>query len=128
MTSIHTLDPCPACNGSGSKPEDATSELAPLPIGALALGVYNLLQAAADLPAPCAVFIYRAQCISVQFDGAHPSSIRAITRWSVRFGSVLTCEPNQGEDGTETWYTTGFDFNGVAVTAYAHIKAATAAT
>ena len=56
------------------------------------------------------------------------ASVRAITRWALRFGSVVTSEPHQGEDGPETWYRTDFDYYGIAVTAYAHIPAAPAGT
>jgi hypothetical protein len=49
--------------------------------------------------------------------------VRAITRWALRFGSVVTSEPHQGKDGPETWYRTEFGYFGIAVTAYAHIPA-----
>jgi len=101
---------------------------APLPIGALAVGVQNLLQEAADLPAPCLVSIFDTQHISVQFDGADPSSMRAITRWARRFGGTVTSQPYQGKHGPETWHSTEFAYNGVPVRAYTHIKAAHAAT
>ena len=68
----------------------ALPELPPLPIGALAVGAQNLLQEAADLPSPCYIAIFRTQHISVQFDGADPSSMRAVTRWALRFGGVVT--------------------------------------
>ena len=51
--------------------------------------------------------------------------MRAITRWALRFGSVVTSEP-PGKDGPETWCRTDFDYFGIAVTAYAHIPAAPA--
>ena len=54
--------------------------------------------------------------------------MRAITRWALRFGSVVTSEPHQGKDGPETWYRTEFDYFGIAVTAYAHIPAGPAST
>jgi hypothetical protein len=52
------------------------------------------------------------------------ASVRAITRWALRFGSVVSSEP--GKDGTETWCRTEFDYFGIAVSAYAHIPAAPA--
>ena len=54
--------------------------------------------------------------------------MRAITRWALRFGSVVTSEPHQGKDGPETWHRTDFDYFGIAVTAYAHIPAAPASS
>ena len=56
------------------------------------------------------------------------ASIRAITRWALRFGSVVTTQPHQGNDGPETWYRADFDYFGIAVTAYAHIPAEPAST
>jgi hypothetical protein len=120
MTSIHIYDPASA----GA----ALPELPPLPIGALAVGAAELLQQAADLPAPCLVSIFETQHISVQFDGTDPSSMRAVTRWALRFGSIVTSQPYQGEHGPETWHSTEFDYHGVAIRAYTHIKAANAAT
>ena len=118
MTSIHIYDPADGA---------ALPELPPLPIGVLAVGTAELLQQAADLPQPVCVFIYDSQAVSVQFT-KEQASVRAITRWALRFGSVVTSEPHQGKDGPETWYRTDFDYFGIAVTAYAHIPAATAST
>jgi hypothetical protein len=115
MTSIHLYDP-----GDGT----ALPELPPLPIGALAVGAQNLLQEAADLPAPCYIAIFDTQHISVQFDG-DPSAIRAVTRWALRFGGIVISQPRQGKDGPETWCSTEFSYYGVSVRAYAHIPAAT---
>ena len=118
MTSIRTYDPDGA----------ALPELPPLPIGVLAVGTAELLQQAADLPQPRHVFIYqRGQAVSFQF-APEQASARAITRWALRFGSVVTSEPDQGEDGPETWYRTEFGYFGIAVTAYAHIPAQTASS
>ena len=64
----------------------------------------------------------RAQTISMQFT-KEQASMRAVTRWALRFGSVVTSDPHQGEDGPETWHRTDFDYFGIAVTAYAHIPA-----
>jgi hypothetical protein len=119
MTSIHIYDPARA----GS----ALPELPPLPIGALAVGLVNLLQEAADLPAPTYISVSDTQHIGLQFAPAK-ASLRAITRWALRFGSVMTSKPQQGTTGTETWCRTHFDYYGVAVDAYAHIPAKTAST
>ena len=118
MTSIRTYDP-----GDGP----ALPELPPMPIGVLAAGTAELLQQAADLPQPACIFIYGHQAVSMQF-APEQASIRAITRWALRFGSVLTSQPGDGTDRPGTWYQAGFDYYGIAVSAYAHIPAAPAAT
>ena len=119
MTSIHLYDP----SNAGA----ALPELAPLPIGALAVGAQNLLQEAANLPAPVYVAIFDTQAIHVQFESEQPS-LKAITRWALRFGGVVISNPHQGENGPETWCHTEFDYYGVAVRAYAHIPAKKATT
>lgn len=119
MTSIHIYDPASA----GA----ALPELPPLPIGALVVGAAELLQQAADLPQPRFIFIYEGQAVSVQF-APEQASTRAVTRWAHRFGSLVTSQPGQGKDGTETWCWTDFDYYGIAVTAYAHIPAAAGRT
>ena len=119
MTSIRTYDPATAGT--------ALPELPPLPIGALAAGAAELLQQAADLPAPQYIGISHTQHIRLQFAPAR-ASVRAITRWALRFGSVTTSDRHQGQDGTQTWYRTTFDYYGIAVTAYAHVPAAPATT
>jgi hypothetical protein len=117
MTSISTRTP----EGGAALPE-----LPPASIAVLAVGIAELLQQAADLPQPSYVFIYqRGQAVSFQF-APEQASVRAITRWALRFGSVVTSEPGQGTDGPETWHRTEFDYFGIAVTAYAHIPAAPA--
>ena len=113
MTSIRTYDPADG---------PALPELPPLPIGALAAGTAELLQQAADLPQPACIFIYGHQAVSMQF-AKEQASMRAITRWALRFGSVLTSQPGEGKDGPETWHRTEFDYYGIAVRAYAHIPA-----
>ncbi len=116
MTSIHIYDPA-----SGP----ALPDLPTLPIGVLAVGVVDLLQQAADLPRPIYIAIFRTQSISIQF-AKEQASAQAVTRWAARFGSIMTSQPGQGQDGTETWYRTDFDYHGIAVIAYAHIPAAPA--
>jgi hypothetical protein len=119
MTSIRTYDPARAGT--------ALPELPPMPIGALAVGAAELLQQAADLPAPTSVTLYDHDAISVQF-ARHTDSIRAITGWARRFGSVTTSHPGQIESGTGTWYRTDFDYYGIAVHAFAFIPAAPASS
>ena len=116
MTSINVYDPATAGT--------ALPELPPMPIGALAVGAAELLQQAADLPAPTCVTLYNHDAITVQFAG-HKASIRAITQWARRFGSVTTSRPGQIESATGTWHTTDFDYYGIAVHAFAFIPAAT---
>jgi hypothetical protein len=109
-------------------PEGGTAlpELPPASIAVLAVGTAELLQQAADLPQPRHIFIYQSgQSVSMQF-AQEQASVRAITRWALRFGSVVSSEP--GKDGTETWCRTDFDYFGIAVTAYAHIPAEPAST
>jgi hypothetical protein len=98
----------------------ALPELPPASIAVLAVGTAELLQQAAGLPQPVCVFIYDHQYVSMQFAPAQ-ASMRAITRWALRFGSVMTTQPHQGKDGPETWCRTDFGYFGIAVTAYAHI-------
>lgn len=121
MTSIRIYDPAEAGT--------ALPELPPLPIGALAVGVAELLQQAASLPAPTSITIYHTtQHVSMQFD-PDKDSIRAITRWAARFGSAVTVRPgtvdyDTGSD-TGTWYRTQFDYYGITVEAFAFIPDAT---
>jgi hypothetical protein len=119
MTSIHLYDPASAGT--------ALPEPPPMPIGALAVGAAELLQQAADLPGPTSVTLYDHDAITIQF-ARHKDSIRAITGWARRFGSVTTSRPGQIESGTGTWHTTDFDYYGIAVHAFAFIPAAPAAS
>jgi hypothetical protein len=118
MTSIHTYDPA---DGT------AKPELPPLPMDALAVGTAELLQQAADLPQPRYISISMTQTAALQF-APEQASIRAITRWALRFGSVMTSQPGECHEGPGTWHRAEFDYNGIAVTAYAHVPAAPAST
>jgi hypothetical protein len=111
MTSIRIYDP-----GDGAE----LPELPPLPIGVLVVGTADLLRQAADLPQPRYITISATQSVDFQF-APEQASVRAITRWALRFGSVMTTQPHQGKDGPETWCRTDFGYFGIAVTAYAHI-------
>jgi hypothetical protein len=102
--------------------DEAALELPAAPISVLTVGAVDLLQAAADLPQPRAVYVYEEQLISLHFDPC-PASLRAITRWALRFGGVLISEPRQDENGKQTYCYTSFSYYGVAITAYAVIPA-----
>ena len=118
MTSIHAYDPTALNTTLG--------ELPPLPMAALMIGVYNLLQEGADLPQPGYLSVSQtSQRIDLQFPGKQPS-LRAITTWAHRFGSAVTTDPHRDERGQFTRVTATFGYYGLAVTAYAYIPAAPA--
>ena len=119
MTSIRTYNPAAAGT--------ALPDLPPLPIGALMVGAAELLQQAADLPAPVYVTVHDTQSITIQF-ARHKASIRAIAQWARRFGSVVTSYPDKDQPGTWTWHRAEFGYYGIAVTVYALIPAAPATT
>ena len=54
----------------------------------------------------------------LQFD-EDPASLRAITRWALRFGGVLVTQPHHDQNGMATYCHTAFPYYGVATTAYA---------
>jgi hypothetical protein len=114
MTSIRIYDPAA---------DTGLPDLPPLPMGALAVGTVNLLQEAADLPQPRFIALFDTEHIHIQF-GPERASLRAITRWALRFGGVVKSQPHQRDDGTpENWCSTEFGYYGVNVYAYAHIPA-----
>jgi hypothetical protein len=117
MTTIQTYDPATA--GPPLPP------LPPLPLGALAVGLANLLQDAAQLPQPRYIALFDPEQISMQFAPIQPST-RAITRWARRFGGVVITETRDGRDGPEIWCTAKFSYYGVTVKAYARIPAGVA--
>jgi hypothetical protein len=113
MTSIRTHD-------TGS----ASDKLTPLPISALVIATWNLLEEAADLPQPRYLTVSDTQSISLQF----PDD-RSITRWALRFGGVLTSTPCKDDSkGPRTWCRVEFDYYGIRAEAYAIIPAGTATT
>jgi hypothetical protein len=118
MTSIHTYDP----NDGAALPE-----LPPLCIRELVVGTVNLLQEAADLPQPRYIGVSATQHIDVQFSNDE-SSLKAVTRWALRFGGVVITEPHEGERGRSTYCYAELDYFGVAVDVYAFIRAETATT
>lgn len=95
-------------------------DLPVLPIGALVIGTANLLAQAVDLPQPRAITIYDEMIISLEFDSS-PDSLRAITRWALRFGAVLVSEPHQCHMGSFNHCHAEFGYHDVAVIAYALI-------
>jgi hypothetical protein len=118
VTSIHAYDPT-ALNTT-------LAELPPLPMAALMIGVYNLLQEGADLPQPCYLSVSQtSQQIDLQFPGKQPS-LRAITTWAHRFGSVVSEHPHHDGRGQFTRVTATFGYYGLTVKTYAYIPAAPA--
>jgi hypothetical protein len=104
-------------------PFDGTAlpELPPLPIGALVACALDLLRETGDLPQPRYMTIHHStQAIGLQFEHEAPSLMN-ITRWALRFGSVLVSRPGEGPAGPVTWCSTEFDYYGVEVSAYAPI-------
>ena len=118
MTSIRIYDPA-----DGAAPP----ELPPMSIGVLAAGAAELLQQAADLPQPRYISISATQSVGLQF-APEQASVRAVTRWALRFGSVMTSQPGQCHQGPGTWHRAEFGNCGIAVTAYAHVPAAPASS
>jgi hypothetical protein len=103
--------------------DTALAELPPLPMAALMIGVYNLLQDGADLPQPCHVSVSETgQQIDLQFPGTQPSK-RAITQWARRFGSTVSTHPHHNGRGAFTRVTTRFGYYGLTVKTYAYIPA-----
>lgn len=113
MTSTRTYDP-------DMSPE--LPEFPPLPIDGLVAGALNLLQEAASLPQPGHVSIDDTQHISLMFD-YEPASLKAVTRWALRFGGTVTSEPHDTPCGPQIWCRTKFTYYGVDVTVFAHIPA-----
>ena len=54
--------------------------------------------------------------------------MRAVTRWALRFGTVLVSQPTDTEDGPKVYHRADFEFYGIKVTVYTLIPAATAST
>jgi hypothetical protein len=97
----------------------ASAKLTPLPISALVIAVWNLLEEAADLPKPRYLSVSSTQSVNLQFADAQP-----ITRWALRFGGVLssTLIEDDGK-GPRTMCQVEFDYYGIRVEAYAIIPA-----
>jgi hypothetical protein len=67
------------------------------------------------------------QHVGIQFGPAR-SSLKAVTRWALRFGGVIISEPHQGQDGPQTYCHAEFSYYGVTVQVYAFIPATKAST
>jgi hypothetical protein len=118
MTSIHPYHP------AAPRPP----ELPPMTIANLAVGLVDMLSDADHLPQPCYITIHdSSQSVDVLFAPVK-ASVKALTRWALRFGAVLISEPHEGEHGPATWFRAEFDYYGIAVKAFAHISAEPAAT
>jgi hypothetical protein len=100
----------------------ALPEIPPIPIGALAVGLCDLFQRAADLPAPSSVTLYGGgiDCMTLQFV-PEPASDKAIALWARRFGGEVTRKVHTDDRGRERWVKARFDWRGVDVDAFAHI-------
>jgi hypothetical protein len=114
MTSIHIYDPAAGA---------VLPELPPLPIGALAVGAAELLQQAADLPAPIYISVADTQSIRFMF-ALNRASTKAITVWARRFGGIVTTRTDT-DYGQLALCQTTFDYYGITVEAYAYFPAAT---
>ena len=109
--------------------QPALAELPRLSVGALAYGAVELLEEALvlGLPQPRYLSVSSTQHIGLQFDPDR-SSFTAITKWSLRFGGVLTSTPHGGQNGPQTLCRLEFAYYGVDVEVYAMIPAGTATT
>jgi hypothetical protein len=100
----------------------AVPDLPPISIGALAVGLTDLLGRAGGLVLPRHVIITEsAQEFALQFAPVTDSA-RVITSWATRFGGVVdahTCEPAPGQPHRHITLT--FDYYGVTVEAYTFI-------
>ena len=91
------------------------------------IGVCNLLQDRSR-PAP-ALLRHRCRRPASRSTCSSPgkqASLRAITGWAHRFGSVVTKHPHHDERGQFTRVTATFGYYGLTVKAYAYIPAAPA--
>jgi hypothetical protein len=108
MTSTHAHDP-----------QSDIAAVPQLPIGALVIAMWNLLEAASDLPQPRCVTVYDFNDFSLQLEDS-----RAVTRWAIRFGGVLQSSAIEPRDGQmRTYVRATFDFYGIAVAVYTVIAA-----
>jgi hypothetical protein len=115
MTTIYIYDPA------------AAAPLPPLPVGALVIATWNLLEEASDLPQPVYITVSSTQIVTLQFPD-NQDSYRAIARWAHRFGGVITNRPVK-DDGNErrTVCSADFTYYGIRAEAYAIIPAVTPA-
>ena len=119
MTTIYIYDP---------KAVAELPELPPLPIGALVVGTFNLLEQAADLPQPRYLTVSDTQNVCFQFPD-DKASRKALNQWALRFGGDADHPPARGQGRPRDAVPPGqFDYYGVAIEAYAFIPAETATT
>jgi hypothetical protein len=105
-----------------------SAKLTPLPISALVIATWNLLEEASNLPQPRYLTVSDTQRVGVQFPESR-SGCRSVARWARRFGATLQSSPLQSQDGQQLSYVRAeFDYYGVAVEVYAMIPARTAHT
>lgn len=95
-------------------------ELPPLSIGALAVALCDLFRRADGLAMPCYVTISVTQAIGLLFE-SEQASLRAITRWALRFGSAVTSVRADKDGEQRLLVRAAIDFYGVEVTAFAFI-------
>jgi len=117
MTTIHLHDP-----------KTADAPLTPLPISALIIAAWNLLEEASDLPQPRYIGVSGgSQSISLQFP-PDAASYRAVVRWALRFGAVIASNPLPDDGkGPRTVLRADFDYYGICADAYAVLPADIAA-
>jgi hypothetical protein len=116
MTTTHAHDP-----GTG------TAALPPLPVCALLIAAWNLLDETHDLPHPTDVGVSDTQSIDLRFPPGR-SSYRSIARWAARFGgTVISSKPIDTEHGPRIYCRCEFSYHGLAVDAWAVIAADKAA-
>jgi hypothetical protein len=106
-----------------SAPTTTMADLTPLPMAALMIGVYNLLQEGADLSQPHYISVSAAsQRIGLQFPPEQTSK-RAITGWAHHFDATVSQHPHHDQRGDFTRVTATFGYYGLTVNAYAFIPA-----
>ena len=99
----------------------------PRPIGALAAAAARVLDAARGLTMPIEVSVYGpGEHVSMQFT-AERGSYDTIAAWAELFGATLTSHPWHDKCGAPVNICgADFDYDGIAVRAFAVIPAATA--
>jgi len=112
MGSLNVYDP-----NSGP----AVPELPPIPLGALAVGLCDLLGQAKDLVQPrFATIGERQQEITLQFSPDRAGA-QAIASWATRFGGVIVAHICKPDGQPHRHITATGDYYGVTVEAYTFI-------
>jgi hypothetical protein len=119
---IPSLDPCPACNGSGSKLAPSAGHM-----GGLAASLVFLLAEAAELPDPEHMSVFGIlngnvhDSVSFQFWPDRAGG-EAVVSWGLAFGGVITANTVTTDDGAlERWVRTDFTWHDLEVAAFTHI-------